>query len=188
MPSDAFTPSGKAGPVLSEHIQEVQGIFPSDAALQDAIGRLTRAGFDRAAISLPAANPAPSDATPTAGAADPDTEDDTRQVRTLQTSMAATVGAMAAAGATIATGGAAALAIAAAAGVGLAAGGAVSAANTAVDKAQSQGRHEAARAGQLVLAVNVSSGGDLAKAEAAMREAGASHVQPVNRTGASITG
>ena len=188
MPSDAHPNTGKEGPVLSEQVQEVQGIFPSDAALQDAIGRLTRSGFDRAAISLPAASPTPGNATPTSGAADPDTVDDTRQVRTLQTSMAATVGAFAAAGATIATGGAAALAIAAAAGAGLAAGGAVSAANTAVDNAQSEGRHEAARAGQLVLAVNVSSSEDVAKAEAAMREAGASQVAPVNRTGASITG
>ena len=177
----------KQGPVLSEHIQEVQGIFPSDAAMQDAIGRLTLSGFDRAAISIPAANPAHHEATPTAGAADPHTDDDKRQVRTLQSSMAATVGAIAAAGATIATGGAAGVAIAAAAGAGLAAGGAVQVARSVGDTAQSESREEAARAGKLVLAVSVSSAADVAKAEAAMHEAGASRVESVTRTGASIT-
>lgn len=177
----------KQGPVLSEHIQEVQGIFPSDASMQDAIGKLTRSGFDRAAISIPAANPPSHEATPTAGAADPHTEDDAAQVRTLQSSMAATVGAIAAAGATIATGGAAGLAIAAAAGAGLAAGGAVHVVRRAGDAAQDTGRDQAALAGQLVLAVNVSSAADVTKAEVAMHEAGASRVEAVNRTGASIT-
>ena len=78
-----------SNPSLSDTIQEVQGVFPNDRALQDAIGRLTRTGFDRAALSLPAANPAHADATPSHGAENPNTEDDMRQSRTLQSSMAA---------------------------------------------------------------------------------------------------
>ena len=92
-------------PTLPASVQEVQGVFPSDAALQDAIGRLTRAGFDRAALSLPAPNPTADEATPTQGADDPTTEDDIRQTRTMQTSMAATAAAFIGAGVTVATGG-----------------------------------------------------------------------------------
>ena len=44
-----------SSPTLNESIQEVQGVFPSDAALQDAVGRLTRSGFDRAAKASRAA-------------------------------------------------------------------------------------------------------------------------------------
>jgi hypothetical protein len=187
MPSDTKLGSAKQGPILSEQVQEVQAIFPSDATLQEAIGRLTRAGFDRAAISLPATNPPAKDATPSAGAENPNTEDDAQQSRTLHSSMAGAVGALAAAGATIATGGAAALALAAAAGAGLVTGGAVSVVHRAVDAAQSDAREDAAQAGQLVLAVNVSSPEDTSLAEAAMHEAGASRVERVDRTGADIT-
>ncbi len=99
--------TSKAGPTLGETVEEVQGIFPSDAALQDALGRLRMVGFDHADLSLPTTNPTASEATPDQGAANPLTEDDTRQARTLGTSMAGTIGAIAAAGATVATGGAA---------------------------------------------------------------------------------
>jgi isopropylmalate/homocitrate/citramalate synthase len=175
------------GPVINDSIQEVQGIFPSDAALQDAIGRLTRAGFDRAALSLPAANPAPSQATPAAGAENPDTEDDMRQSRTLHTSMAASVGAMVGAGVTVATGGAALLAAAAAVGLGAAAGGAVSAAHAAVDHAKSEDRNLAAAAGELVLSAAAPNDEAVARARAAMQEAGASRVEAVTRTGGAIS-
>jgi hypothetical protein len=182
MASDA-----KQGPVINETIQEVQGIFPNDAALQDAIGRLTRAGFDRAALSLPAANPLPAEATPSAGAANPNTWDDTRQSRTLQTSMAASVGAMVGAGVTVATGGAALAAAAAAVGLGALAGGGVSAAHMAVDAGQTQGRNDAAAQGQLVLAAATPDEHSVQKARAAMQQAGASRVEAVARKGASLT-
>lgn len=183
MPSDH-----NPGPTLTDDIQEVQGVFPSDAALQDAIGRLTRAGFDRAAISLPAANPAAADATPSAGAEDPNTEDDTRQARTLQSSMAATAGAFVGAGVTIATGGAALVAAAAAAGIGLAAGGAVQAARAVSDTAQSDGRDAAAAAGQLVLTATAHDPDAVMKATMAMQAAGASRVETVKRTGGGLSG
>jgi isopropylmalate/homocitrate/citramalate synthase len=174
-------------PLINETIHEVQGIFPSDAALQDAIGRLTRAGFDRAALSLPAAHPHPAHATPSAGAENPNTEDDTRQARTLHSSMAATVGAMVGAGVTIATGGAALVAAAAAVGLGAAAGGAMEAVHGVADAAQTQNRNTAASAGQLVLSATVSDPDAVLKATAAMQQAGATRVEVVRRTGGSLT-
>ena len=176
----------KQGPVISDTIAEVQGIFPSDDALQDAVGRLTRAGFDRAALSLPAARPAVDQATPNEGAANPDTEDDARQVRTLGSSTAAAVGAAIGAGLTVASGGAALPAFAAAAGLGLVSGGGVFAASTAASDAQHEARTEAASVGELVLAVNLRDGSEAAKAEEAMRAAGASRVETVQRQGAGI--
>jgi hypothetical protein len=184
MPIDQAQPSS---PTLSEDLQEVQGIFPSDATLQDAVGRLTRSGFDRAAISLPEASPRAADATPSGGAQDPNTEDDMRQSRTLQSSMAATVAGMVGAGVTIATGGAALVAAAAAAGLGVAAGGAVSAAHTAMDASQSRDRDAAAAAGQLVLSVSASDPDAEMKATMAMQAAGATQVKTVVRTGGALT-
>ena len=101
---------GKPGPVLNPSIQEVQGVFPSDAMLQDAISKLTLAGFDRAAFSLPVTQPSPRTATPEQDASAPITDTDVRQARTMGTSMAGTIGAFVAAGAVVATGGAAAVA------------------------------------------------------------------------------
>jgi hypothetical protein len=182
MPSDLPKP----GPVIIETIDEVQGIFPSDAALQDAIGRLTRAGFDRAALSLPVASPSVADATPNEGAANPDTEDDMRQLRTLGSSTAGILGAAIGAGLTVASGGAALPAFAAAAGLGLVTGGGVFAVSSAASDAQAETRNEAAASGELVLAVNLRAPEDAAKAEAAMRQAGATRVQQVQRRGAGI--
>ena len=184
MPSDQ---THLSSPTLSEAIQEVQGIFPSNAALQDAVGRLTRSGFDRAAISLPDASPDADDATPSAGAQNPDTEDDTRQSRTLQSSMAATAAGMVGAGVTIATGGAALVAVAAAAGLGIAAGGAVSAAHSAMDDNQGRERDAAAAAGQLVLSATANDPDAVMKATMAMQAAGATQVRTVTRTGGALT-
>lgn len=183
MPSDM----NAASPTLNESIQEVQGIFPSDAALQDAVGRLTRAGFDRAAISLPAARPHPDDATPSAGAENPTTEDDVRQTRTLQSSMAATAAAFVGAGVTIATGGAALPAVAAAVGMGAAAGGAVAGANVAVDAAATDRRRAQAEAGELVLSATAHDPDAVLKATAAMQAAGATRVATITRDGGALT-
>jgi hypothetical protein len=173
-------------PILNDSIQEVQGIFPTNAALQDAIGRLTRAGFDRAALSLPAANPAPSDATPAAGAENPVTEDDQQQLRTMRSSMAATAAAFVGAGVTVATGGAALAAGAVAAGLGLAAGGAVSAAHFGADTAAGEERDRAGAAGELVLAATAHDPDAVLKATMAMQEAGATRVATVTRHGGAL--
>jgi hypothetical protein len=176
-----------ASPTINDAIQEVQGVFPNDAALQDAIGRLTRLGFDRAALSLPAANPLAHDATPAMGAENPNTEDDVRQSRTLHSSMAASVGAMAGAAVTVATGGAALAAAAIALGAGAAAGGAMEAAHGVADAAQRESRSRAAAAGELVLAATAHDAEAVMKATDAMQLAGALRIATVRREGGAIT-
>jgi hypothetical protein len=174
------------GPVLNNAIDEVQGIFATDAALQQAIGKLTLAGFDRAAISLPHASPHPAEATPEQGTAPLGTETDTRQMRTLLSSTAGVTGALAAAGVTVATGGAAGVVLAAAAAGGLLAGGATSVASSAVGDAQQEAREQSAADGTLVLAVHAPTPEAAAKAEAALHAAGAIRVERVVREGADI--
>jgi hypothetical protein len=152
------------GPAISDTIQQVQGIFASDEALQNAVGLLTREGFDRAALSLPVAHQAASAATPEGSALDPNTEDDQRQARTLGSSTAAAAGAMLGAGVVVATG--AALA-----------GGSVFAATSAADASNHEGREASAAVGELMLAVTVRNPAEAAKAEATFRSAGATDVR-----------
>jgi hypothetical protein len=162
-----------SGPAIGDTVHELRGVFASDAALQEAIGRLTRAGFDRADLSLPDASPAPGLDTPEQGASNPNTDDDNRQVRTLQTSMAGSVGALAAAGAVIATGGAALPAIAAAAAVGVGVGGLVNASGTAGVRMAGEARDDAATRGELALSVRIGDAAKQGQAEAELLAAGA---------------
>lgn len=178
----------KDGPTLSETVAEVQGVFPSNDAMQDAISKLTLAGFDRANFSLPATHSGAANATPNDGAADPMTDVDMQQARTLGTSMAGYAGAFAAAGATIATGGAAGVAIAAAAAVGIGTAAAANAAGTAAKDSQAQDRDAAAAAGQLVLAVRATDEASRSKVEQVMRESGATQVAAVERAGNMVSG
>jgi hypothetical protein len=161
-------------------IDEVRGVFPSDAALQDAIGRLTQAGFDRADLSLPEA-----DAARDAGSANPNTDVDSRQLRTMGTGMAASAGALAAAGAVVASGGLAAPVVAAAIAGGVGAGAASHAVQRDADQAQHEQREEAADEGALVLAVHLRDPHLRPVAERAMEEAGATRLVAVVRTGAA---
>ncbi len=138
--------SDKQGPADGRSVQEVQGVFPSDAAMEDAIAKLTLAGFDRADFSLPVTSPAER-RRPARGGATPMTDTDLRQARTMGTGMAGTIGAFAAAGATIATGGVAGVAIAAAAAVGVGSGLAANAIGTAAKTAQVDDHEAEARAG-----------------------------------------
>ncbi len=43
----------KAGPSHTSTVHEVQGVFPGDDMMQDALSELTLAGYDRADFSLP---------------------------------------------------------------------------------------------------------------------------------------
>lgn len=162
----------KRGPVLNPTLREVQGTFPDATAVEDAVGRLTRAGFDRAQISLPV----PGAATPEAGE-DPIMADDARQFRTLGSSTAAAAGAMLGAGVTVLTGGAAAAAVAVAAAAGAAAGGGVLAATGARETARDEAHAARAAAGELRLAVTVQGDEDPARAAAILRDAGARDVK-----------
>jgi hypothetical protein len=175
----------KAAPAMAATVEEVQGIFPSNATLQDAVGRLRLMGFDQADLSLPTVQPRAGEATPNQGAAGPLGEDDTRLMRTMGTSMAGTIGALAAAGSTIATGGAAAVAIAAAATLGAGSALVVNAVGTAATHGQEESRDEAALAGELVLAVHAPTAEKKAEAKQIMRDAGATLVGTVDRLDAS---
>lgn len=180
--------TSKSGPTLAATIEEVQGIFPSDATMQDAMGRLKMAGFDQADLSLPTTNPLASEATPEQGASNTLMEDDTRQARTLGTSMAGTIGAFAAAGATVATGGAAGVVIAAAAAVGAGSALAANAVGTAAKTSQEDSRDEAAAAGELILSAHAATPEKRKDAERIMLEAGASKVQSIQRDGGAVGG
>ena len=175
------------GPAINASIMEVQGIFPSDAILQAAISKLALLGLDRADFSLPVTEPAASEARPEEGAANPDTDVDNRQMRTMHTSMAGSAGAMAAAGAVVATGGAALVAAAAAAAVGAAAGLAANAASSTADAMQHEERERLARAGRLVLAVRLAHPEKQAEIERIMRDSGAQQVQTISRTDNAIS-
>lgn len=179
--SESQTNPDKAGPDLTEMVDEVRGTFASDSALQDAISRLTLVGFDRADISLPDATPTSVDATPEQGAKNPNTEDDSRQTRTLHASMAASVGAMAAAGVVIATGGAALPAVAAAVAGGVALGAVTEGITGATNAAQHGSREEAASRGELLLSVRLRDHAQHTAAETAMRDAGATDIAAIPR-------
>ncbi len=187
MSGPASTPD-KAGPAMTETVQEVRGAFPSDQAVQDAISRLTMAGFDRAEISLPDADPAPMRATPEQSAENPEAEDDSQQSRTLHTSMAASVGALAAAGAVVATGGLAIPAVAAAIAGGVGLGAVAEGLSRASDKVQHDTREDAAARGELLLSVHLRDPARQSVAEQAMREAGASRVEGVVRASGRAAG
>jgi len=178
----------KPGPILNPGVQEVQGVFPSEAAMETAMSHLTLAGFDRAALSLPQTRPDPGMATPEQGAEAPVTDTDMRQTRTMGTSMAGTIGAFAAAGAVVATGGAAAVAAVAAAAVGAGAALTANAAGNAADAAQTESRAEAAAAGTLVLSVAAPDAAKQSLAEQIMRSAGATKVAAVERHAGVVTG
>ena len=147
----------KPGPALQDTVQEVQGRFPHDAALQDALSRLTLAGFDRAEFSLPdeAALGALNTPNESANAATDDI--DKTQLRTMGTSMAGYAGAAAVAGATIATGGAGGIAALAAAAIGVGTAAAANATGQMIDKADVDERNRRGAAGTLVLAVRIHS-------------------------------
>lgn len=175
-------------PAVATQVEEVQGQFPSNAAMQDAVGRLTLAGFDRAALSLPKPHPAGSENTPEEGADAVTSDVDKRQLRTMGTGMAGYLGAAAAAGATIATGGAAGLAIAAAVAVGAGAAAAASTGATAVEDSDTEELDRMAAAGQLVLAVRATSDEQAQTAMRLMTEAGATRTAQVTRGDDARTG
>ncbi len=183
MPSDT-----NASPELGDTIDEVQGIFPNDDTLQAAMKRLLGNGFDRAQLSLPHTSPSSATATPNQGAENPTTEEDRRQIRTLGASTLGVGAAMAAAGVVVATGGLALPAVGAAAIAGLAAGGAVEGATSASTASERSDREAAAQAGQLVLAAHIADPEKRQRAEAIMRECGATRVEAVRRTDAAVDG
>ena len=141
-------------PALSDKVQELQGSFPNDAALQDAIGKLELVGFDHADLSLPDANAAVD--TPDSAEAATDHVDKS-QLRTMASGIAGTGAGMIAAGVIAATGGLAAPIVAAVGGASaLGTVAATSGASAAKDTADAKARDELGAAGKLILAVRTS--------------------------------
>ena len=170
-------------PALPGSIAEVHGIFPSDATMQEAIAELARASFDRGDLSLPDLSMPASQATPELGAANPDTEIDNRQTRTMHAGMAASGLGMLTAGVVVATGGAALPAVVAAV-AGMVGGGALAeAASVASDQVVHENREVAAREDRLVLAVRTPDEDAQRRATEIMQRAGATQVQLVVRQG-----
>ena len=181
------TDSAKEGPSNAATVQEVQGVFPDDATMQNALSQLTLAGYDRADFSLPEEQPAGQASTPNEGA-DPATDDaDKRQLRTMGTSMAGYAGAVAVAGATLATGGAAGLAVAAAAAVGAGTAAAANSAGQAADAAQVEERNRRGREGRLILAVRTTTPAQVDQVIGLMRQAGATKTNAVERADQALT-
>ena len=180
--SDAGQSAPKAGPALATAIDVIEGTFLTDEALQDAISRLELNGFDRADISISEPSAEQPSGSPEQNVTNPNTDADTRQSRTLHTSLAASVGAMAAAGAVVASGGAAIPAIAAAVAGGVGLGVAMQGVTQATDKLQHQERTEAAAKGRLGLSVRLQHANQEGLALAAMRDAGAVQVDAVRRS------
>lgn len=159
--------------------RQVRAIFADAERMQDAVGKLSISGFDRAEISRPSASGTDD---PLAAKSQPAfTEEDARQSRTLGASTAGAAAALAAAGVTIATGGAAAPAVAAAVVAGGAAGGATFLAHGASNRLEQDDRDARAASGDLVLTVLTPTDAKQSQAEAILREAGATHIETINR-------
>ena len=164
----------KSGPALAGTVQELQGSFPSDRAMQEALGKLTLLGFDHADFSLPDPN-APA-GTPDGAAAATD-EIDKTQIRTMSSGMTGVAAGAGIAGVLMATGGVAAPIVAAVAGASaLGAMAATSGAGVVADQNDASARDRLAAEGKLILAVRTRNTEMAQKAEAAMREAGATEV------------
>jgi len=145
--------------------------------MQEAVRQLETSGFDRADLSLPEPTPPTAYATPEGGAKPADTEEDARQARTLHTSGAAAVAAMAAGAAVIGTGGALAPAVAAAVVGGGVAGGAAYAISSAANSGEQADRERKAATGGLVLAVRAPTAAKQGEAEGILSSAGATSVR-----------
>jgi hypothetical protein len=177
------TSTAERGPSVGDAVL-VRGRFASADRMQEAIERLLVSGFDRADLSVPN-SPLPSaTVAPDSGARPADTEDDARQVRTLHTSGAAAVAALAAAGIMIGTGGAAAPAVAVAVLAGSAAGGAAFAVSSAANDSEQEHRDVDAAHGMLFLSVRVPVAGKRSEAESVLRAAGATGIEVVRHASA----
>lgn len=172
------TTSVKPGPRVAD-VVTMRGTFPSAEMMQNAIERLMVSGFDRADLSVPNALSTSGASARDSGARSARTEEDARQARTLHTSGAAAVAALAAAGMTIGTGGAIAPAVVAAAAAGAAAGGATYAARTAANNAEQKHRDVDAAQGALVLSVRAPASAKRSQAEVIMHAAGATRIEAV---------
>lgn len=181
------TDGQKRGPALATSVAEVQGIFPNDDTMQDALSQLTLAGYDRADFSLPEEQHSGSASTPNESAENPTDDVDKAQLRTLGTGMAGYAGAVAVAGAVLATGGAALLAVGGAAVVGAGTAAAANAVGQAADQNAIDERNRRGVNGTLMLAVRTRTPAQAQQVIDLMQKAGASKVNPVTRSDDALT-
>jgi len=164
------------GPAIGG-VHEVRGFFSSADQMQTAIQQLSVSGFDRADLSVPEIAAPVERSTPESGALPADTDDDARQARTMHTSTAAAIAALAGAGVTVATGGAAAVAAVAAVAAGAAVGGATYAVSTAANDQEQAELDTRAALGKLMLSVRAPNEAKRAEAKGILRAAGATDIQ-----------
>ena len=175
------------GPALSESVQEIQATFPNDATMQDALGQLGLAGYDRSDFSLPEDQTDPTLQTPSEDAGNPTDDTDKRQLRTMGSDIAGATAAFALAGATIATGGAAGVAALGAAAVGAGAMAAATTSGVAADQADVAKRDQRGAEGRLVLAVRTRDENQARQVMEIVRAAGATDARPVTRSSEALT-
>ncbi len=171
-------------PIFGASEREVHGVLPDEGALQQATQALLTAGFDRGDLSLPhSTRPVGDDPSPTDTPAD---EHDLRQARTLTTSTVGIAGALiGGAVASVATGGAMLPVAAAAVAAAVGAGG-LTQLNVQGSADAREARHDASGArGTLVLGAVVRDPAKEALAMKVLRDAGAEHVEAVDRGGAA---
>jgi len=156
---------------------EVTATFSTSEAMQEAMNKLSLAGFDRADLSLPDMDAPVERASPEAGAQTPDTPEDAQQARVMHTSTAASAAAIAAAGLAIGSGGAAVPVIAATVLAGAAVGGATFAVSSWANSSTQADRDRKAASGILVLSARAPTREKQAEAEAILRAAGGTDVQ-----------
>jgi len=178
--------------------REIVGTFQSPEALEDAIGALASAGWDRAEMSLlgpqhllaPEKEYVPDTS---AVADDPDAprtavvgKDDVRQSRALWAGMAGTVGAFVAAGATILTGGTVLAAIIGAAALGGGAAAAVEAFGNKADDGREMFQDKQIDHGGIVLWVMLDGPHQETEARAIMERFGATDIHVHEIEGGSV--
>lgn len=172
-----------------EVAREAVGTFHSEAALEAAVSELASSGWDRARLSIVAAESVlaphlpPQEKPAEAAADDPEvergavvTDTDMRQGRTLASSMAGVIAAFGAAGAVVVTGGGALAAVVGAAAVG---GGVTAAAHAAgrwLGDRREQFLDEQVERGGILLWVQLRDGSEDHKAMEVLRRHGAEDV------------
>ena len=172
---------------MSEAVQGVQGWFPGDSSLQDALKQLRDAGYDKADFSLPEEQVVPTEASQVEGGGKEATAVENQQLRTMLDGTAGASAGMAAAGIAVATGGVGAAVIGAAAGAGIVATALTSGTGAAAEQAQIDERNRRGAEGTLVLAVHVTEDARAAQVEQIMKQAGATRTQRVTRSDEALT-
>jgi len=174
MPDNVQT--AEPGPAIGA-LHEVRGVFSSTERMQQAIQQLSMSGFDRADLAVPEVAAPTERSTPESGALAADTDEDARQARTMHTSTAAAMAALAGAGVTVATGGAAGAALAAAVAAGAAVGGATFAISSAVNDEEQAELDTRAAMGNLILSVRAPNEAKRVEAEGILRATGATQIE-----------